>query len=97
MLKHFNWPERKADSMREAAIEFRYFKSLESEIDYFKDDASVPCDVSLRKISSLLDKYSSFFICHLYQTPKVCQLYVVLGQQILVTVHQYFVTPDTQL
>ncbi|XP_078161058.1 protein CHUP1, chloroplastic-like [Carex rostrata] len=56
VLKHFNWPERKADSMREAAIEFRYFKSLESEIDYFKDDTSVPCDVSLRKISSLLDK-----------------------------------------
>ncbi|KAK9131029.1 hypothetical protein Sjap_011516 [Stephania japonica] len=32
VLKHFNWPERKADAMREAAIEYRDLKRLASEL-----------------------------------------------------------------
>ncbi|KAK9155400.1 hypothetical protein Sjap_002880 [Stephania japonica] len=31
VLKHFNWPERKTDAMREAAIEYRDLKRLASE------------------------------------------------------------------
>ncbi|XP_027360097.1 uncharacterized protein LOC113868570 isoform X3 [Abrus precatorius] len=56
VLKHFNWPERKADAMREAAVEYRELKLLEQEISSFKDDPEIPCGASLRKMASLLDK-----------------------------------------
>ncbi|KAK7328573.1 hypothetical protein VNO77_22685 [Canavalia gladiata] len=56
VLKHFNWPERKADAMREAAVEYREIKLLEQEISSFKDDPEIPCGASLRKMASLLDK-----------------------------------------
>ncbi|RDX98118.1 Protein CHUP1, chloroplastic, partial [Mucuna pruriens] len=55
VLKHFNWPERKADAMREAAVEYRELKLLEQEISSFKDDPEIPCGASLRKMASLLD------------------------------------------
>lgn len=57
VLKHFNWPERKADAIREAAVEYRELKSLEQEISSFKDDPEIPCGASLRKMASLLDKF----------------------------------------
>lgn len=56
VLKHFNWPERKADAMREAAIEYRDLKLLESEISSYEDDTSISCGAALKKIASLLDK-----------------------------------------
>ncbi|BAT79980.1 hypothetical protein VIGAN_02293400 [Vigna angularis var. angularis] len=56
VLKHFNWPERKADAMREAAVEYRELKLLEQEISSFKDDPEIPCGASLRKMATLLDK-----------------------------------------
>ncbi|XP_059636941.1 protein CHUP1, chloroplastic isoform X2 [Cornus florida] len=56
VLKHFNWPERKADTMREAAIEYRALKILESEVSSYKDDAGIPCGIALKKMAGLLDK-----------------------------------------
>lgn len=56
VLKHFKWPERKADAMREAAIEYRDLKLLESEVSCYKDNANVPCGVALKKMAGLLDK-----------------------------------------
>ncbi|XP_010914782.1 INCREASED PETAL GROWTH ANISOTROPY 1-like protein 2 [Elaeis guineensis] len=56
VLKHFNWPERKADALREAACEYRDLKQVEAEVSSFKDDTSMPCDATLKKISNLLDK-----------------------------------------
>ncbi|EHA8586811.1 hypothetical protein COCNU_scaffold000979G000010 [Cocos nucifera] len=56
VLKHFNWPERKADALREAACEYRDLKQVEAEVSFLKDDASLPCDATLKKISNLLDK-----------------------------------------
>ncbi|KAH7526825.1 hypothetical protein JRO89_XSUnG0049300 [Xanthoceras sorbifolium] len=56
VLKHFNWPERKADAMREAAIEYRDLKLLESEISSYKDDTNIPCRAALKKMAGLLDK-----------------------------------------
>ncbi|KAI9195456.1 hypothetical protein LWI28_014992 [Acer negundo] len=56
VLKHFNWPERKADAMREAAIEYRDLKLLEHEISSYKDDTNIPCGAALKKMASLLDK-----------------------------------------
>ncbi|KAB2625073.1 protein CHUP1 [Pyrus ussuriensis x Pyrus communis] len=56
VLKHFKWPERKADAMREAAIEYRDLKLLESEISCYKDDTDIPCAAALKKMGGLLDK-----------------------------------------
>lgn len=56
VLKHFDWPERKADALREAAFEFRDLKRIEAEAASFKDDASLPCEATLKRISNLLDK-----------------------------------------
>ncbi|XP_068327337.1 INCREASED PETAL GROWTH ANISOTROPY 1-like protein 2 [Pyrus communis] len=56
VLKHFKWPERKADAMREAAIEYRDLKLLESEISCYKDDTDIPCAAALKKMAGLLDK-----------------------------------------
>ncbi|KAL6188363.1 hypothetical protein ACLB2K_039756 [Fragaria x ananassa] len=56
VLKHFKWPERKADAMREAAIEYRELKLLESEISSYKDDTTIQCAAALKKMADLLDK-----------------------------------------
>ena len=56
VLKHFNWPERKADALREAAVEYRDLKLLEQEISSFKDDRDIPCGAALKKMASLLDE-----------------------------------------
>ncbi|XP_061354711.1 protein INCREASED PETAL GROWTH ANISOTROPY 1 isoform X2 [Gastrolobium bilobum] len=56
VLKHFKWPEKKADAMREAAVEYRELKMLEQEISSYKDDPDIPCGAALKKMASLLDK-----------------------------------------
>ncbi|CAK8563883.1 unnamed protein product [Lathyrus sativus] len=56
VLKHFKWPEKKADAMREAAVEYRELKMLEQEISSYKDDPDIPCGASLKRMASLLDK-----------------------------------------
>ncbi|KAK1279655.1 hypothetical protein QJS04_geneDACA004686 [Acorus gramineus] len=56
VLKHFNWPERKADAMREAAFEYRNLKRIETEISSYKDDTFVPIEGALKKMESLMDK-----------------------------------------
>ncbi|PKA54721.1 Protein CHUP1, chloroplastic [Apostasia shenzhenica] len=56
VLKHFNWPERKADALREAAVEYRDLKQLQFEASSFVDDVSVPCEAMLKKITCLVDK-----------------------------------------
>ncbi|RWV98899.1 hypothetical protein GW17_00038223 [Ensete ventricosum] len=59
VLKHFEWPEHKADAMREAAFGYCDLKKLESEASSFRDDPRQPCASALKKMQSLLDKYSS--------------------------------------
>ncbi|XP_068660831.1 INCREASED PETAL GROWTH ANISOTROPY 1-like protein 2 [Aristolochia californica] len=56
VLKHFDWPERKADAMREAAMEYRDLKRLQSEISFYEDDPSMSWEVALKKMADLLDK-----------------------------------------
>ncbi|XP_017218331.1 INCREASED PETAL GROWTH ANISOTROPY 1-like protein 1 isoform X1 [Daucus carota subsp. sativus] len=56
VLRHFQWPEKKADAMREAAIEYRSLKLLETEVYSYKDDTTVPCGTALKKMAGLLDK-----------------------------------------
>ncbi|KAG6521075.1 hypothetical protein ZIOFF_018141 [Zingiber officinale] len=59
VLKHFEWPEHKADAMREAAFGYCDLKKLESEASSFCDDTRQPCVSSLKKMQALLEKYSS--------------------------------------
>eukprot|EP00249_Psilotum_nudum_P023447 c28876_g1_i1 orf=285-3560(-) len=56
VLKHFDWPEGKADVLREAAFEYQDLKKLESEIGSYEDDPCLPCDIALKKMLSLLEK-----------------------------------------
>jgi len=56
VLKHFDWPEKKADTLREAAFGHRDLKKLEAEITNYKDDPRLSCDVALKKMVSLSEK-----------------------------------------
>ncbi|KAJ0975793.1 hypothetical protein J5N97_017758 [Dioscorea zingiberensis] len=56
VLKHFDWPEKKADTLREAAFGYRDLKRLESEVCNYEDDPRLPCDVAFKKMVSMSDK-----------------------------------------
>ncbi|XP_058198821.1 protein CHUP1, chloroplastic isoform X2 [Rhododendron vialii] len=57
VLKHFSqWPERKADAMREAAFSYRDLKNLESEVSSFKDNPKQILTQSLRRMQALQDR-----------------------------------------
>ncbi|KAK7302921.1 hypothetical protein RJT34_13818 [Clitoria ternatea] len=56
VLKHFDWPEQKADALREAAFGYCDLKKLESEASSFHDDPRQPCGPSLKKMQTLLEK-----------------------------------------
>ncbi|CDO96759.1 unnamed protein product [Coffea canephora] len=56
VLKHFNWPEQKADALREAAFGYCDLKKLESEASSFRDDPRHPCSSALKKMQALFDK-----------------------------------------
>ena len=61
VLKHFDWPEQKADALREAAFGYCDVKKLESEASSFRDDPRQPYAPALKKIQSLFEKYCLFF------------------------------------
>ncbi|XP_022715772.1 protein CHUP1, chloroplastic-like [Durio zibethinus] len=56
VLKHFDWPEQKADALREAAFGYCDLKKLESEASLFRDDVRQPCGPALKKMQALLEK-----------------------------------------
>ncbi|KAH9610165.1 hypothetical protein KSS87_001404 [Heliosperma pusillum] len=56
VLKHFDWPEQKADALREAAFEYSDLRKLESEASSFRHDACQPCSTTLKKMQTLLEK-----------------------------------------
>ncbi|KZV53216.1 hypothetical protein F511_21473 [Dorcoceras hygrometricum] len=56
VLKHFEWPEQKADVLREAAFGYCDLKKLESEASTFRDDPRQPCSHALKKMQSLFEK-----------------------------------------
>lgn len=56
VLKHFDWPERKADTLREAAFGYQDLKKLESEVSNYKDDPRLPCEIALKKMVTLSEK-----------------------------------------
>ncbi|KAI4357872.1 hypothetical protein L6164_001794 [Bauhinia variegata] len=56
VLKHFDWPEGKADALREAAFEYQDLMKLENQVTSFIDDPKLPCEAALKKMYSLLEK-----------------------------------------
>lgn len=56
VLKHFDWPEGKADALREAAFEYQDLMKLEKQVTTFVDDPNLQCDAALRKMYRLLEK-----------------------------------------
>lgn len=57
VLKHFEWPEQKADALREAAFGYCDLKKLESEASSFRDNPRQPCGTALKKMQALFEKY----------------------------------------
>ncbi|CAN4078822.1 unnamed protein product [Withania somnifera] len=56
VLKHFEWPEQKADALREAAFGYCDLKKLEYEASSFRDNPRQPCGTALKKMQALFDK-----------------------------------------
>ncbi|KAM5583184.1 INCREASED PETAL GROWTH ANISOTROPY 1-like protein 1 [Rosa sericea] len=57
VLKHFpQWPERKADTLREAACNYRDLRNLKSEVSSFEDNMKEPLILALRRIEALQDR-----------------------------------------
>lgn len=56
VLKHFDWPEGKADAFREAAFEYQDLMKLEKQVTNFVDDPNLSCDAALKKMYKLLEK-----------------------------------------
>ncbi|CAL0334984.1 unnamed protein product [Lupinus luteus] len=57
VLKHFpQWPESKADALREASCNYRDLKNLESEVLSFEDNPKEPLPQALRRVQSLQDR-----------------------------------------
>ncbi|XXG65600.1 hypothetical protein AAC387_Pa05g3259 [Persea americana] len=56
VLKHFDWPEAKADTLREASFEYQDIMKLEKHVASFVDDPKLSCDAALKKMYSLLEK-----------------------------------------
>ncbi|XP_051145905.1 protein CHUP1, chloroplastic isoform X1 [Andrographis paniculata] len=56
VLKHFDWPEGKADALREAAFEYQDLMKLEKQVSSFIDDPNLPYDEALKKMYKLLEK-----------------------------------------
>ncbi|PKA62049.1 Protein CHUP1, chloroplastic [Apostasia shenzhenica] len=56
VLKHFDWPEGKADALREAAFEYQDLMKLEKQVSSFIDDPKLPREAALKKMYSLLEK-----------------------------------------
>ncbi|KAI8539231.1 hypothetical protein RHMOL_Rhmol09G0165500 [Rhododendron molle] len=55
VLKHFDWPEGKADALREAAFEYQDLAKLERQVASFDDDPKLPCEAALKKMYKLLE------------------------------------------
>ncbi|KAK7268362.1 hypothetical protein RIF29_21060 [Crotalaria pallida] len=56
VLKHFDWPEGKADALREASFEYQDLVKLEKQVSTFSDDPKLSCEAALQKMYLLLEK-----------------------------------------
>lgn len=56
VLKHFDWPEKRADALRDAAARYQGLLQLEKQISSFADDRALHRDAALGKMYSLFEK-----------------------------------------
>ena len=56
MLKHFDWPERKVEAMREAAFGYQDLKKPEYEVSSYECDLHHPYAAALKKTLALMEK-----------------------------------------
>ncbi|XBI18301.1 protein CHUP1, chloroplastic isoform X1 [Aegilops tauschii subsp. strangulata] len=56
VLKHFDWPEKRADALRDAAARYQGLLQLEKQISSFVDDRALHRDAALGKMYSLFEK-----------------------------------------
>ncbi|KAM0865553.1 hypothetical protein ACQ4PT_043194 [Festuca glaucescens] len=56
VLKHFDWPERRADALRDAAAKHEWLIQLDKQISSFVDDRALHRDAALGKMYSLFEK-----------------------------------------
>ncbi|KAL0398174.1 UNVERIFIED_CONTAM: protein CHUP1, chloroplastic [Sesamum radiatum] len=62
VLKHFEWPEKKADTLREAAFGYSDLRKLDQEVSNYRDDARLPCDIALKKMAALSERLDAMDI-----------------------------------
>ncbi|CAK9214115.1 unnamed protein product [Sphagnum troendelagicum] len=56
VLKHFDWPEGKADALREAAFEYQDLEKLQQKVAVFEDKSELPCEVALSRMLAAQEK-----------------------------------------
>ncbi|XP_024025486.1 protein CHUP1, chloroplastic [Morus notabilis] len=57
VLKHFpQWPEQKADTLREAACNYRDLRNLKTEVLSFEDNPKEPLSQAVRRMQELQDR-----------------------------------------
>jgi hypothetical protein len=56
VLKHFQWPEKRADALRDAAARHQWLVQLDKQISSFVDDRALQHDAALGKMYSLFEK-----------------------------------------
>jgi hypothetical protein len=56
VLKHFDWPEGKADALREAAFEYQDLMKLHAQVSLFEDKAEMPREKALKRMLTMLEK-----------------------------------------
>lgn len=60
VLKHFpQWPERKADALREAAFNYRDMQDLESEVSAFENNPKEHLAQAIQRMQALQDRRAS--------------------------------------
>lgn len=56
VLKHFDWPEVKADTFRDAAFVYQNLVKLEKQASAYVDNPNLPCEAALKAMHSLFEK-----------------------------------------
>ncbi|KAL6011036.1 Protein chup1, chloroplastic [Asimina triloba] len=79
VLRHFDWPKRKTDALREAASEYQYLTNLEKKVSSFVDDPKLPCDQALKEMHSLHEKVEKSIVTVLQNRHMEISRYKELG------------------
>ncbi|EFJ32644.1 hypothetical protein SELMODRAFT_85268 [Selaginella moellendorffii] len=79
VLKHFNWPEAKADALRESAFQYRDLRKLELELASFEDDYGMKRDPALNRMQTVMERTEHSIYCFLRTRDKAAIRYKESG------------------